>query len=301
MRCGADTSAAFYAGADSKDDAFHYRKIYPEYDFTVLTRRAWGAHRCIDYLYTLPEVDKNKIAITGHSRNGKQSLIAAAFDNRINAVISSSSGSGGETPARYDRDNFYAGNMALHVRLRRSWFHPRWRFFVGRENKLPVDSNSLISLIAPNACMISTATNELEACNWAQEMVIRSAKKVYEFTGAGDKIALRYRGGEHATAARDIEDYVDFFDYAFGRGDIKPPAEYYHPYEFDDWKNENGESINAREFPEKGINDLLTADDGAKISTVRQWNDKKDSMRKNILWGFGEKPPRITNTGPREI
>ena len=62
-----------YAGADEKDDTYDYRKIYPEYDFTVLTRRAWGASRCIDYLYTLPIVDKGKIALTGHSRNGKQS------------------------------------------------------------------------------------------------------------------------------------------------------------------------------------------------------------------------------------
>jgi dipeptidyl aminopeptidase/acylaminoacyl peptidase len=51
--------------------------------------------------YTLDEVDKSKIAITGHSRNAKQSLLAAAFDDRITAVISSSGGTGGEFPFRY--------------------------------------------------------------------------------------------------------------------------------------------------------------------------------------------------------
>lgn len=161
--------ACIYAGADAKDDTFEYRKFYPDYDFLVLARRAWGASRCIDYLCTLPQVDTQRIALAGHSRNGKQSLIAAAFDERIKAVISSSSGTGGEMPARFDRDHFYAGDMSLHSRCRRSWFHPRWRFFVGRENQLPVDSNSLIACIAPNACMISTATNETEANNWAQE------------------------------------------------------------------------------------------------------------------------------------
>ncbi|MBL7043921.1 MAG: acetylxylan esterase, partial [Pirellulaceae bacterium] len=103
--------ACIYAGADSKDDTFYYRKLYPEHDFLVLARRAWGAMRCIDYLHTLPYVDKERIALAGHSRNGKQSLIAAAFDDRIKAVIPSSPGSGGEMPARFDRDNFCAGNM----------------------------------------------------------------------------------------------------------------------------------------------------------------------------------------------
>jgi len=290
-----------YAGADSKDDTFYYRKIYPEYDFTVLARRAWGAMRCIDYLYTLSIVDKDKIALTGHSRNGKQSLIAAAFDSRIKAVIPSSPGSGGETPARYDRDNFYAGDMALHARLRRSWFHPRWRFFVGRENKLPVDSNILVSLVAPNGCMISTATNELEACNWAQEMVYKSAKKVYKFLGVEDKIALRYRGGGHATSARDIEDYIDFFDYVFGRGNFKPPRMLYHEYSFEEWKRLSGENFNLFDYSDKGIDDLLISQDGRKINAIEDWDKKKPEIKKRILWSLGETPPGITNSGPRKF
>ncbi|MCA1760998.1 MAG: hypothetical protein LC658_14625, partial [Bacteroidales bacterium] len=68
-----------YAGADSKDDTEKYAEIWAgEYDWTRLMRRAWGASRAIDYLFTLPKVDKEKMALTGHSRNGKTSLMAAA-------------------------------------------------------------------------------------------------------------------------------------------------------------------------------------------------------------------------------
>ena len=290
-----------YAGADDKDDTFYYRKIYPEYDFLVLARRAWSASRCIDYLYTLPIVDKEKIALTGHSRNGKQSMIAAAFDSRIKAVIASSPGSGGETPARYDRDNFYAGDMALHARQRRSWFHPRWRFFVGRENKLPVDSNSLIALVAPNAFMISTAINELEANNWAQEMVYRSAKNVYKFLNVENKIAIRYRGGGHPTSARDIEDYVDFFDYVFGRGDFKPDEILYHNYSFEGWKKLSGEKININDYPDKGIDNLLISEKGKKIETIEDWEKKRPEIKKRVLWSLGETPPGVTNPGPGKL
>lgn len=290
-----------YAGADIRDDTFYYRKIYPEYDFMVLARRAWGASRCIDYLYTLPIVDKNKIALTGHSRNGKQVLIAAAFDERIKAVIPSSPVSGGELPVRYDRDNYYAGDIALHLRVRRSWFHPRMRFFIGRENKLPVDANSLIALVAPNACMISTATHELETNNWAVEMAVKSAKKAYKFLGAEDKVYFRFRGGGHGTSVRDIEDYVDFFDYAFDRGDFKPCQKYYYPYTFKDWVKLSDENIDPTAYPEKSIDDLLVSKEGKKIRTTVDWDKKKSEVKKRILWSFGESPPRATNPGPEKF
>ncbi len=44
----------------------------------------------LNYLVTLPEVNKAQIGITGHSRNGKMALLAAAFDERIGAAVPSS-------------------------------------------------------------------------------------------------------------------------------------------------------------------------------------------------------------------
>jgi len=70
-----------------KDDSDAYIEIYPEYDFSCLARWAWAAMRAVDYLYTMPEVDKTKIAISGHSRNAKMALLAAAFDERIAAAV----------------------------------------------------------------------------------------------------------------------------------------------------------------------------------------------------------------------
>ena len=75
----------------SPDDADAFIELYPEYDFSGIARWAWAGMRAVDYLYTLPEVDKAHIGIAGHSRNGKMALIAAALDDRITAVIASSS------------------------------------------------------------------------------------------------------------------------------------------------------------------------------------------------------------------
>lgn len=49
----------------------------------------------------LPPIDAARIAITGHSRNGKQSLIAAAFDERISVVVGSSPGTPVSAPVRF--------------------------------------------------------------------------------------------------------------------------------------------------------------------------------------------------------
>ncbi len=79
--------SAGYAGNDAMDDAAPLDALYPGYDFALLPRRAWCASLVVDYLYTLPQVDKQHIAIFGYSRNGKMIAIAAALDTRITAVI----------------------------------------------------------------------------------------------------------------------------------------------------------------------------------------------------------------------
>lgn len=287
--------AVVYAAADGRDDAADYGKQYEEYDFQLLARRAWAASRAVDYVENLPVADDDRIALTGASRNGKQSLIAAAFDERIDAVAPCSAGSGATVPARYDRDDFYAGDMALHARLRRSWFHPRWRFFVGRENRLPVDANSLVSLVAPRACLLQTALNERTTGGWAVEKVYRSAETVYDLFGAGDRLALQYREGNHPRATRDVHAILDFFDDAFDRSEYDDPTRLYHDFSFEEWADDY--PLDVSEFPERGPEDLLTAAaggerEGGPIGSVVEWEEKAEDVRERLRWSLGEAPPR---------
>jgi len=61
---------------------------------TGLGKWVWDAHRLLDYLYTRPDVDRQHIGIIGHSLGSKMALYAAAFDQRITAVVCSEGGIG---------------------------------------------------------------------------------------------------------------------------------------------------------------------------------------------------------------
>ncbi len=241
-----------YAGADLKDDTKNYSEIWAgEYDFSRLMRRAYGASRVVDYLYTLAVVNKEQIGITGHSRNGKQSLWAAAFDKRFTAVITSSGGSGGEIPWRYSRHKYGCEDIALLTTAQPSWFNPRLRFFIGRENKLPVDQNSFMALVAPRGLMLSSSRRESDGNPWGIEQAFDSTLKVYKFLGQPDHLAIRLRDGRHGTSAKDIEDYIDFFDYVFGRSNQKPENRLFYKYSFKKWRKLSDEEIDPLNYPVK--------------------------------------------------
>lgn len=279
-----------YAGADSRDDTWEYLGLYPDHDWTTLMTRAWGAHRAVDYLYTLDEVDKTKIAISGHSRNGKQSLFAAAFDDRITAVITSSGGTGGEFPYRYTDERHANESIEYLVSRRTNWLHPRLRFYAGREHKMPIDQNSLMALIAPNALLLSSSIREGGGGDpWAIEQLYASLSEVYDFLGEPEKLGIRFRDGEHAVSERDIEAYMDWLDIQFNRNNIPWENKLFYNYTFENWKEKNKENIDLSDFPD------LSAQNGLLKSTVdgKDWEQKKVAIKKQIKWILGEEPAGV--------
>lgn len=276
--------ACVYNAADSKDDTEQFAKVYPGYDWSALRRRAWAASRCIDYLQTLPIVDASRIAITGHSRNGKQSLIAAAYDERIGAVISSSSGAGGSMPYRLFNESHFGEGIELLTRVFPQWFHPRLRFFVGREDRLPTDNNELMAAIAPRACLLSTALNDPVESTWATQMVYLSARMAYEFLGHPDRISIRWRPGSHETKAEDIEAYLDWCDAMFGRSRFRLPERFLHPTGFEAWRKLSRERVRLSDFPRSGI-------DSVGLTIPERWPQRREELQSRLRWLLGEEPP----------
>jgi dienelactone hydrolase len=281
--------AAIYHATDPRygngDDSDAWIELYPDYDWSCLARWAYAASRTVDYLSTLPEVDKAKIGLAGHSRNGKQALLAAAFDERIGAVVPSSGNSGENDPWRYTTEPFANESIELLAGVQSHWFSPRLRFFAGREDKLPVDQNALMALVAPRGLMMYSGFAESAGNPFGFEQAYRSALRVYQFLGREQNIWLNLRDGEHETTAGDVENFIDFFDSVFGRRPHPKVETWVHGYTFDEWRKLSGESITPASYPVSHFN---PADDAA-------------ARRKRIEWALGEEPPGIPRLTGSEL
>lgn len=272
-----------YPGADIDDQTAVFKEAYPHCDWSLLSRRAWLGSRALDYLLTRDDVNPGLIGITGHSRNGKQSLIAAAMDERITAVISSSSGSGGAGPFRFNSESRFQESVEFMTRNFPEWFHPRLRYFTGREDQLPVDCHAYLGLIAPRPCLLSAALNDSCECTYALEQSYASGKEVYEFLrGPAEALSIRYRPGSHETHAEDIQTYVDWFEYVWGKAADNPiEHRVYHHFDWKEWASKQPQELR---MPEQSN---FTAD-GAKT------NEEK---KRRIEWMLGKEPALAMDAG----
>ena len=275
----------------NRDDSDAFIEIYPEFDFSCLARWAWAAMRAVDHLWTLPEIDAKRIAIAGHSRNGKQALLAAAFDERISATIASSGNTGEGDPWRYTTDMFANESIEQITRNFPHWFHPRLRFFVGREHKLPMDQNSLMALVAPRGLMLYSAYAEQEGNPFGFEQSYRSALSFYKALGHEDKVWMHLRDGEHGTTEEDDEVFCDFLDTVFGRREFPKRETWIRGYTFDGWKKLSGESVDPMKHSLRAPGDFVT-----------NWQDRtRENIRQKISWALGEEPAGLRFPARREL
>jgi len=128
-------------------------------DWGALRAWAWGASRALDYFETDKSVDATRVGVEGHSRYGKATIVAMAYDPRFAIAFVSSSGEGG---AKLHRRNWgelvenVAGNSEYH------WMAGNFIKYAGplQWNDMPVDSHELVALCAPRPVFISAgATN----------------------------------------------------------------------------------------------------------------------------------------------
>lgn len=154
-------------------------------DWGALKAWAWGASRALDYFATDSAVDAKHVAIAGHSRYGKASLVAMAYDPRFAVAYISSSGEAGAKLYRHifgeQLENVAAVNE-YH------WMAGNFLKYAGplTTKDLPVDANELIALCAPGPVFIGAGATEGDG--WADAkgsfLAEAGASPVYELLGA---------------------------------------------------------------------------------------------------------------------
>ncbi|MBQ0104271.1 MAG: hypothetical protein KBS99_08915 [Prevotellaceae bacterium] len=160
-----------------------YRK--PQ-DWGALRAWAWGTSKLIDYMESDATFDATKVAIEGVSRNGKASLVAMAFDQRIAAGFIASSGKGGAAGWRR-----WCGESVENLTSSGEYHWMAGSFLkYGAEpltaNDLKIDQHELIALCAPRPCLISAGRFDADKWQDVMGMFMMAAKAspVYELLGA---------------------------------------------------------------------------------------------------------------------
>jgi hypothetical protein len=225
--------ATFYSGDIDPDRPDARQGIQPHlrkagstpgpHDWGTIAAWAWGIHRVVDYLVTDADLDRERIAVVGHSRLGKTALLAAAFDERIALAIPHQAGCGGTAPSR--------GKVGESVKQINDhfphWFNGAFKAFNGHPERLPFDQNCLVALVAPRPVLFGNAVEDSWANPDGQYDVLVAADPVYRFLGVeglgardrpevnhllNSRLGYFIRPGKHSMTREDWKFFLDFAD-----------------------------------------------------------------------------------------
>ncbi len=263
-----------------------FRREYPKATWSEISTKAWLASRALDYLLAPSSGYRfapGKVGIIGFSRYGKQSLVAAAFDERITSVVARSPGSPGSSPYRFTSRNTCA---EAPRDFPSEWFLPSLRGYTGREHELPIDAHGWYALIAPRRCLIHTAHNDGSEPTFAVERAYLEGRKVYSLLGHPENLRVLYRSGQHGPVTEEQRRRnMEWFDLSFGRGTAKQedfPEELIHHFDWEAWKKgAAGEELRKRFTPEDATADA--------------------DRRERVRWLLGDPPAKLAGEKRRDF
>jgi len=174
-------------------------------DWGALRAWAWGASRALDYFETDKSVDARQVGLEGHSRYGKATIVAMAYDPRFAIAFVSSSGEGG---AKIHRRNWgelvenVAGTGEYH------WMAGNFLKYAGplNWNDMPVDSHELVAMCAPRPVFVSSGATNGDGWVDAKGMFLAAAGAgpVYKLLGKKDMGTTEFPPIETALIDGDV-------------------------------------------------------------------------------------------------
>lgn len=185
---------------------------------------AWGFSAMIDVLENEAATAASPKITWGHSRYGKSALVAAAFDERIDAVIAHQSGTGGASLNRKKKGE----TVAAITKTYPHWFASSYANMAGREQKMDVDQHQLLALIAPRPVLLGNARRDVWSDPNGAFRAAQGADPAYELLGVSGLMQTRLdewvpsaeltfwlRPGTHGVVKEDWPAFLEFLDAHF--------------------------------------------------------------------------------------
>lgn len=190
----------------------------------VISVWAWMISQVTSYARTDSRLADDQISVMGHSRRAKAALLAGARDERIAAVLSHQSGTGG---ASLHRDNT-GEPIAAITDSYPHWFIPSYADYAGQESNMPVDAHHLIALNAPRSVLLGNARRDVwsdPAGAWRAAQAASPVWALYGVDGLNQAqlnemdtsghLAFHIRPATHGVRDVDWDAFLDFLDAQF--------------------------------------------------------------------------------------
>jgi len=193
------------------------------YTWNALKAWAWGLSRIVDYLEVDADIDRDRIAVVGHSRLAKVTILSAAFDKRFALAVPSEAGQGGTAPARTTE-----GETLTDINTNFPyWFTPMFQKFNNLVTRLPYDHHCLVALCAPRPVLVLNAVQDTWGNPPGTFQLLTQASPVYLLMGTNglavqtmppiNQLVNSTLGyvivpGGHSMTTSDWKLYLDFAD-----------------------------------------------------------------------------------------
>jgi hypothetical protein len=129
---------------------------------SLMGLQLWNSIRAVDYLQSLPDVDKKRIGVTGASGGGTQTFLLCAVDDRVKAAV----------PVNMVSADMQGGCLCEN----------------GPGLRVGTDNVEIAALMAPKPLLLVSCTGD-----WTKNVPHAewpAIRKVYDLYGAGDKTAV---------------------------------------------------------------------------------------------------------------
>ncbi|MDL2230784.1 hypothetical protein LJB87_03230, partial [Alistipes sp. OttesenSCG-928-L06] len=205
------------------------RSVYPslaegDENWATVSAWAWGLSRIADILLQDERLDHSRLSVLGFSRLGKAALWAGATDERFAATVSVCSGAGGAKLLHRNEGEKVHNLVGVGY-----WFCRNFGQYANRDTELPFDSHQMMSLIAPRALYVASATQDGYADPPGEYAALQLTTPVYKLlkhrtalpkafpspdtpVGVGTPVGYHVRTGKHDTTPQDWKAVLDFLD-----------------------------------------------------------------------------------------
>ena len=140
----------------------------------------WNHIRAVDLLESLPQVDKARIGVIGHSLGGHNALFIAVFDERLKAVVTSC----GFTPFH----DYYDGKLGGWTSDR---YMPRIRDVYGNDpDRVPFDFYEILGSLAPRGVYSNSPIHDANFDLEGVKKAFHKAGEVYALFAAESQLKL---------------------------------------------------------------------------------------------------------------